>query len=417
MRLTPEELAMERGDKGPGVKRCMDMLIRFGEAMGATGLMPIVTAHTMPKEPPELLRELTESATETGVPTTLHPLMSAFSPVSCERMGLPDEYVKQEMAEHVQRSAIHKNLGFLQTYCCLPMLVGNLPLKGQAVSWIGSGAQLMANSVLGARCNRDGTVINIAAAMTGRVPKYGMMLDENRLAKVIVRFDDVEPGDLSVAQLGAVGYHVGALAGSRNVVFDGIPRDTELDRLKYLMAPLAVSGAVLLCHVVGVTPEAPSLEAATGGREPELEILVTARDIRATLDMFAVDEPVDLALFGCPHCTIMEINVLASLLQGKTLTTGKRLWIGTGHQIYRLAEVMGSAKTVEKAGGAFASSCMATIPDSPLPEDVRVVATTSFKAAHYIPRLTKGRVRATILDMDGCIDAVTGEPPSGGQAE
>ncbi len=410
MYLTPEEKAMAQGEYGPGIRRCMEILVKFGKAVGATELIPIASAHTMPKEPLQLLREMTDSAQKTGTLTTLHPLMSAFSPVSWQSMGLPQDFVDSEMAEHQARSRIYSRCGFQQTYCCLPMLVGNLPLKGQPVSWIGSGAQLMANSLLGARCNRDGAVVNLAAAMTGRAPRYGMFLDENRFAQVVVRFDNIAPEELTISQLGAVGYHVGALAGGRNVVFDGIPQGLGMDRLKHLMAPLPVSGAVCLCHVVGTTPEAPTLDAAVGNREPELTLHINHKDIRAALNMFtAGDAPVDLALFGCPHCTIAEIQNLSSLLSGKRVSNGKRLWIGAGHQMYHLANLMGCTDPIEEAGGVFASSCMATIPDAPLPEGVRVIATNSFKAAHYISRLSKGAVKVVIRDMEHCVAAVTGD--------
>lgn len=408
MDLTRKEAAMARGEYGPGIKKCMDILVKFGRAMGATSMLPIASAHTMPKEPPELLREMTEGAAETGVPTTLHPMMSAFNPVSWKSMGLPDDFALNELDQHEERTEIYQRCGFMPTYCCLPMLVGNLPLKGQPVSWIGSGAQLMSNSLLGARCNRDGTVVNLAAAMTGRAPRHGMYLDENRFAQVVVRFKDIAPEELSPAQLGAVGYHVGALAGGRNVAFDGIPKGLDLDRLKHLMAPLAVSGSVCLCHVVGTTPEAPTLDAATGEVKPELTLSVGSEDIRAALDLYSINAAeVDLAVFGCPHFTIEEAKTLASLVSGAKLASGKRLWVGMGHQMYGLAALMGITDAVEAAGGIFTSSCMATIPDCPIPADVRVVATNSFKAAHYITRLSKGRVRVVIGDMQQCVTAVT----------
>jgi hypothetical protein len=417
MLLNSEEQAMVRGDQGPGIKRCMDILVKFGEAVGAENMVPIASAHTMPKEPPELLREMTEGVNELGAPTTLHPLMSAFSPKSWKRMGISEEYANHELDQHGQRSEVYIRCGFLQTYCCIPMLVGNLPLKGEPVSWIGSGAQLMANSLLGARCNRDGTVVNLASAITGRAPNYGMFLDENRYGQVLVRFDGVDPGKLTLSQLGAVGYHVGAIAGGRNVVFDGIPKGMGLDRLKLLMAPLSVSGSVSMCHVVGTTPEAPALEAALGGGKPELTLEVGAEDINRALGMYSEGGlEVDMAVFGCPHCTIPEVKELVGLLSGKKLAQDKRLWIGLPHQMYRLAELMGYVQTVEKSGGVFASSCMATIPEAPLPEGVRVVVTNSFKAAHYITRLTKGNVKVLIGDMDQCIEAVTGGAWAGGVA-
>lgn len=415
MLLTQEEEAMARGEFGLGIQRCMEILVKFGNAMGAERLIPIASGHTMPKEPPELLRNLTEGVKSTGTFTTLHSLMDGFSPESCKKMGQPEAFVRQESADFAQRREVYLHDGFLQTYTCLPMLVGNLPRKGDFCSWIGSGSQLMLNSLIGARCNRDGTVMSLAAAITGRTPYYGLLVDENRHAEILVRFAGLDFDKLSPVQLGAIGYHLGAVAGNRNIVLDGVPRDMGLDRLKYLMAPLAVTGAVGMCHIVGMTPEAATVEEALGGKPPAQVVTVGMKEINACLAQYAhTGGDVDMAIFGCPHCMVTEIKYLAGLLDGRKLSSNRRLWIGLPHQHYKLAQLMGYTEPVEAAGGVFASSCMALIPNAPLPEGVKVVATNSFKAAHYISRLSKGRAKVVIGDMDRCIAAVTGGTWKGG---
>lgn len=417
MLLTKMEEAMVCGGHGPGVKRCMELLVKFGDSVGAERMVPLSCAHTMPKEPLELLEEMTEGVQRPGVPTSLHPLMSAFSPKSWEAMGLPEGFARGEAAVFEKRRENYLRCGFLETYTCLPMLVGNLPRKGDCISWIGSGAQLLANSVLGARCNRDGTVVNLASAVTGRAPYYGHFLDENRAGRVLVRFEGLDPAELSHAKLGAVGYHVGVLAGGANVIVEGVPGGCDIDYLKHLLAPMPVSGSVLLCHVVGVTPEAETLEEALGGRDPERVVMVGPKDVEAALGRFGANEAeVDMALFGCPHCSVEEVRTLAGLLDGRALVAGKRLWIGMPHQQYHLLKLMGVADRVEDAGGVFASSCMATIPDAPVPGGVHTIATNSFKAAHYITYLTKGRVKVLVGDMDACVDAVAGGRWKGGAA-
>lgn len=417
MLLTPQEKAMARGDFGPGIKRCMEILVKFGNAMGAEDFVPIASAHTMPKEPPELLRELTAGAKSTGTFTTLHSIMDAFSPEGCGKMGQPDAFVNSEMDLFKQRQEVYLDKNFMQTYTCLPMLVGNLPRKGQSVSWIGSGAQLMVNSLIGARCNRDGCVINLASAMTGRTPRYGLHLPENRYGEVLVTFKDLDPAELTPAQFGAIGYHLGAVAGSRNLVIDGIPDYMELDSLKYLMAPLAVTGAVAVCHIVGMTPEARTLDEALGGKKPAQSVVVDNAVIEKSMSKFSNYGPnVDMVILGCPHTSVTEMKKLAGLLDGRKLAQGKRLWIGLPHQQYKLIKLMGYADIIESAGGVFASSCMAAIPHAQLPENVKVVATTSFKAAHYITGLSKGRFNFLLGDMEQCIDSITGGSWKGGLA-
>lgn len=418
MLLTEHEQAMARGEYGPGIQRCMDILAKFGEAMGAKRLVPIASGHTMPKEPPELLERLTEGVSAVGAFTTLHALMDAFSPEGADRMGQPADFLKQERADFARRREIYQRCGFMQTYTCLPTLVGNAPRKGQLCSWIGSGSQLMLNSLVGARCNRDGTIINLASAIAGRTPLTGLLLDENRPAKVLVRFSGLDPAVLTPAELGAAAYHLGAVAGNRNVAVEGLPQDMPLERLKYFMAPLPVSGSVGLCHVVGMTPEAASRDQALDGRKPEQTVTLGPDEIAASLNQYAAPAgtEVDIALFGCPHTMVTEVQYLAGLLDGRKLAPGKRLWIGMPHQQHKLAQLMGYTQPVEDAGGVFASSCMACIPNAPLPESVRVLATNSFKAAHYITRLSKGRVKVVVGDMDQCVAAITGGTWKGGAA-
>lgn len=417
MILTKEETDMAEGKHGPGIERCMNMLIKLGEALGAEKMVPISSAHTMPNEPLELLAEMTEGVDHTGAFTTLHPWMSAFSPKNWQRMGIPEAFAEKELPICEQREAVYRRAGFYQTYSCLPMQVGNFPRKGDFLSWIGSGAQLLVNSLVGARCNRDGTIVTLASAITGRTPYHGLHLDENRYAQVRVTLDNIDPTRLTHAELGAIGYYIGAKAQNRNVVIDGLSRNLDFNQLKYLMAPLSVSGSVSICHISGVTPEAPDSATALAHREPAEVVIVGAAEIEQSMAQYAGDgEGADMAIFGCPHCTVPEAKRLAWLLDGKKIGVNQHLWIGMPYQMYYLARQMGYTQTIEKAGGCFASACMATIPESPIPDGVRTVVTNSFKAAHYITLLTKGRVNVLVGDMDACVNAVTGQKWKGGNA-
>ena len=448
MILDQEETAMVEGKFGPGVQKSMEMLVKFGSAFGAEKMVKIASAHVIPNIPIELLEQMTEGIRHPAVFTSLHPHMSAFSPESWAEMGIDAEYASRNLDMLNRRKKIFQEKGFFQTYTCFPAMVGNLPRKGDFISWIGSGGQVIVNSVLGARCNRDGAVISLAAAITGRAPYRGLFLDEERHARVQVRLHDIDVERLSQTELGAIGYFLGEQAQDRNVVIEGFNRDFNLDRLKYLMVPLSVTGAVGVCHIVGVTPEADTLEQALGGKMPGQVVDIDPDTIRHALARYqAVDlsaaqagalpsvrpascgeatsgpacaapvaardaTPADMraagmVLFGCPHLSINEVRHLAGLLARRHVRPGKRLWVGFAHQQYRLAEEMGYVQTIEQAGGTFASACMSAIPDAPIPESVDMILTQSFKAAHYLSRLTKGRVTVRIADMDACVDAIT----------
>ena len=406
MKLDQYEKDMLAGSYGPGRRRCMELLVKFGDAMGAERMEPLRSAHTMPKEPLELLQELTEGVDRLGVFTTLHPTMSAFCLRNWEAMGISPDFAETELPIHRQRQEIYTRAGFYQTYTCLPMLAGNIAGYKDSISWIGTGLQLIANSLLGARTNRDGTVVNLASAITGRTPYYGFHLDENRKAEVQIEVKGLDIGHMSAADLGAIGYWVGAKAQSRNVVFSNIP-NLDLDAVRYLMPPLSVSGSVGICHIVGLTPEAPSLEQALGNRPPQEVITVGADEVQEASAQYGMqDEETDQVLFGCPHCTISELGVVARLLEGRRLAPGKRLWIGTGYQTSELAAQMGFARTIEEAGGVFASACMSSIPQITIPTSAKVVATNSFKAAHYISGLSRNAIRVRVADVEECLEAI-----------
>ena len=408
MKLTQYEQDMADGKYGPGLQKAIRLLIRYGDACGAEEFVEITSAHTMPKEPPELLKEFTEGVEKLPVLTTLHPLMSSFSPEKWEAMGIPKEYAEQALKDIEERDEIYTRLGFLKTYSCLPMNMGNLPRTGDCISWIGSCAQILANSMLGARTNKDGTVVSLCAALTGRTPRTGLLLDENRLATILVKMEDglVLKGD---ADYGAFGYYIGTQVANKSIAVEGIDRTVTFDQLKYMIAPAAASGSIHVFHVIGVTPEAPTKEAAFGGKEPEMTITVTRQNLEDTKAMFPFDKDTqpDMVILGCPHITIQEAGVIANLLKGRKLKSGKRMWMAMGKPVYNLAETMGYTKDIENAGVVISDTCMATIPDSPIPVGTKVVMTNSFKGAHYIRSLQKDKVQIMIGDLEDCIEMIS----------
>jgi Uncharacterized conserved protein len=407
LKLTKYEEEMAAGKHGPGLQKAINILIKLGESCGAEKFVEIASAHVMPKEPPELLAQFTEGVDKLPVLTTLHPLMSAFNPDKWQEMGIKKDFALAETKDHEQREAIHRKLGFLKTYSCLPMHMGNLPRRGDCVSWIGSCAQILVNSIIGARTNKDGTIVSLCSALTGRTLYHGLLLDENRYAKVVVKLNnnvELKTDD----DYGALGYYVGEKVANKNIALVGIPKNISFDQLKYLIAPVAASGSIHICHVVGVTPEAPTMEAALGGQQPEQVITVGTTDIQQTKEKFnyGCKDKVDLVIIGCPHVTIEEVGHIAEILRGKKIGKQQRLWLAMGEPTYCLAKAMGYTDVIEKAGGVFSNTCMATIPDSPLPENVKTVMTNSFKAAHYITALQKGKVKVVVGSLENSLHSL-----------
>lgn len=429
MQLTETEQAFLAGEAGRGVQKCMQVLVNFSRAFGADKLVKIASAHVIPNIPLGLLEECTQDVDSLPVMTTLHPHMSAFCPSAWQDMGIDAHYANSQLADVKRRAVLFAEKGFNQTYTCYPAMVGSLPKKGDYLSWIGSGGQVLVNSTIGARCNRDGALLTLASAITGRSPYHGLFLDEHRRAQVHVTFAGIDANRLSKSELSAIGYYLGAKAKNHNVVVEGIERDISMDYLRQLMIPLTVTGAVGVCHVPGLTPEADSVAEALGG-QPPIKHIVVDRDVlkqslatyapqktEAAIPISVVQQGVsitrssplsatDMVVLGCPHLSIQEVRLIAQLLNDKTIPSHRHLWIGLAHQQYQLAKEMGYTQTIESAGGIMVSACMSTIPDSPVPADVSTLMTSSMKAAHYITQLNQSRISVAVADIEQCIQSL-----------
>jgi len=220
------------------------------------------------------------------------------------------------------------------------------------VAWIESSAIAFANSVLGARANRLTTGLDKAAAITGRVPCFGFLLDENRRGNALVR---VEFTPRTLTDYGTVGYIIGKYFGDKVPVIEGLPADTTTNELKVLGAAAAARGAVALYHCVGLTPEARTRDEALGRSKTEDEIKIGPKEISQVLQEIntAKDEYFDAVLLGCPHPHINEVRELASLLSGRQLRSGIRFWIFISDDVLLLARHLGYAKVIEAAGAEF----------------------------------------------------------------
>ncbi len=390
MFLTREEEDILAGKKGHGLQKALSLLVKYGDAFGADRLVPIASAHVWAIDPYEFLEDITEGVIRAGTSiVTTHPYTGCFDPDTWRDMGVPADFAMAETELAKKRSSIIKRLNFLPTFTCLPNLVGNFARKGQILSWMGSGVQIMANSFTGARAQREGIVSVLASAITGKTPYMGLLKQENRWAQMVVKLDGIDIERCNEADLQAIGYYVGSRARDKNIVLDGIPSWFSFEQLKNLMVPLAVSGSVGICHISGVTPEAPTVEDALGGRKAEEEIIVGKEQVDEVYSKYSGTdgELVPLTVLGCAHLTISEIGQVASLLEGKKVSKNSRLWLGTAEQILALARRTGYADSIERAGGVFARSCMAGIPFGQFPKGTDVVATNSIKAAHYIQRI------------------------------
>jgi predicted aconitase len=404
LELTAAEQAMLRGDAGPGVQQAIEMVVALGRIYGARRLVPIASAQVsgvsyknLGQAGLDFLEEWAALGAEARVPATLNP--AGMDLVAWQSLGFDPEFARRQQAV----IAAYQRLGVQPTCTCTPYLVGHVPARGQHVAWAESSAVSYANSVLGARTNREGGPGALAAAIVGRTACYGLHLDGGRLPTAIV---DVRCPVDSEADLGALGYLVGRRIRNGVPYFRGLDLGSLHAGFKTLGAAMAASGAVALYHVEGQTPEAR----AGGLLAPGLETIVVDDLAPGYAALDGPSPGVDLVSLGCPHASLAEIEAAASYLGGRRLRAA--LWITTARATRRAAEQAGLVAPIEAAGGrVVADTCLVVAPVADL--GFRTLATNSAKMAFYTPSHSGLSVRFGSLAQ--CLQAaVTGRWPAAG---
>lgn len=403
MNLTDLENRMADGEFGEAVRYSMEILIKVGETYGAETLAEVRSVHTAAVYP-ELLAavEMMEGFADKGgkfkVPATTNP-----AHLPCNFNKCPDLTETGEYLEKARRIvAAIERMGVIPTYSCTPYFQGNTPRVGQDIAWVESSAICYANSVLGARTNRLTMGLDIAAAITGRIPRFGLHLDENRRANALVKME-FKPKNLT--DYGTIGFIVGKYFGDKVPVIDGLPASTTPNELKMLGAAAATRGSVGLFHAVGLTPEAPSLEVACQGQKPSVEMKIGEEEISKILPDISTAKSADFdaVLIGCPHPTIEEIRELADLLIGKRIKPRLKFWIFAAPDVIHLARLRGYASIIEEAGAQLIGGDCILFFDTK-PWGWKNVMTNSAKYANILPS-EPTCMDVIYSDIAGCVNA------------
>ena len=379
MHLTKEEERMYEGEEGSAVAKSMEILVALGDIYGAEKLVSISSAQisgvsykTIGDAGLEYLQELSVDA-HVRVPSTLNP--AGVDLEIWKELGFSEEFTLKQQAI----VEAYQKMGVSTTCTCTPYLVGNVPTLGSHIAWSESSAVCYANSVLGARTNREGGPGALSAAICGRTAEYGYHLDEARKPVLVVDVDT----ELQGSDYGALGYLVGNKVGG-GVPYFKFENHPGTDQLKWLGAALASSGSVALYHVENVTPESSWAKQYTLNEEIET-ISIGREDINETRAALTTsDEKPDLICVGCPHASLEEIKKVSDLLKGRKIKN--MVWVCTSISIKAAADRMGYTETIEKAGGKLVcDTCMVVAPVEQL--DYKVVGVDSAKAANYVPNM------------------------------
>ena len=376
MDLTSEEQAMLAGEQGPATRKAMEILVALGTIYGADCMLPVtsvqvagVSYDNLGEAGLHFLREMADGGGRARALTTLNP--AGMDVENWRRLGISPKF-----AENQKRVIdAYARMNIITTCTCTPYLSGNLPHFGEHIAWAESSAVCYANSVLGARTNREGGPSALAAALTGRTPAYGLHLEENRKPGLTVQVD----ARLADAHhFGALGKAIGQkleAAGEKTIPYILGVENASLEELKSFCASLATYGGAGLFHMQGITPET-SLVVLPANR---IEISQSHLDS----EIASLNEPfsgeVDFVSLGCPHLSIKEIARLAELLQGRSVA--KEFWITTSRPVKHIADFMGYTQIIEESGAKFAVDTCCVV--APIQGRFKVMATDSAKACYY----------------------------------
>jgi len=403
MFLTDEEKRMLDGTHGKGVMKAMELLVALGKAFDAERMIPVTRAHVAlsgQEGDTYWCGLLADGGARCKVPPTTNPAWDVAS------LTKRYEVTESELELALRTVEVYRRIGAHLTFCCTPGLATNVPNFGEHVAFSESSATPYVNSVLGARSNRESSVSALAAAVVGKTPLYGLHLDENRKGQFLV---DVEPSMEDTYDWGMLGWFVGRFCGNRVPVlrFRNLAGRPTPESLLYLGAELNTSGAVPMYHIVGLTPEAPTLEAAFGGRVPQSELVVTAKDLEEQQE--AISEkagPVNLVMLGCPHYSYRQIREIERLMAGRRVREGVGFWVLTSFDALELANRSGERERLAALGVELvADTCI----DEPCWKSFEggLGVTDSPKCAYYRERRGQPFV---IRRLSECVEAaVLGE--------
>jgi predicted aconitase len=406
VRLSDRDRALLAGAEGPAGRLAMRIVVEMGRVAGAAGLIDVSSAHIdgclyHGRAGLDFAERLLRDGAAVRVPTTLN--------VASLDLLHPDRFRGDPETATAARRLMdaYVAMGCRQTWTCAPYQLPERPGLGQHVAWAESNAIVFANSVLGARTARYGDFIDICAAITGRVPDAGLHRTDRRRGQLVfdVRAlpDRLCDQDLLYPLLGHL---IGARAGRLVPVVDGLPAGVTEDRLKAVGAAAASSGEVGLVHVVGSTPEAPTLAEALHHRPPLEVVEVTPAMLGAARDQLTTAAAGETGLVGVnvgtPHFSEAEFGQLVALLGGRSVHPEVEFYASTGRHVLARIQAVGWAAALEAAGVRLVvDTC--TYVTSILEQTSGVVMTSSAKWAWYAPGNLG--VRVALGSLRECVES------------
>lgn len=380
MYLSKEEERILNGEEGYARQKSMEILASLGDIYGADKLIPVTSCQIAGASYKTIgdagLFFISEFAKTSKI-----RVKATLNPIGMDSIGWQRMKIKREFAEkQLEILDAYLKMGIDCSCTCTPYLIGNRPDCGEHIAWSESSAISFANSVLGAKTNREGGPSSLASSIIGKTPNYGFHLERNRKAGIIV---DVKTEIKKFSDVGALGNYVGTIIGNKIPYFKNLSLDS--DKLKSLGASMAASGSVALYHVDGITPE------SNKAIDDDLEkIEVGKEEIEESKCKLNSSDDMELICIGCPHCSVGEVKEALNIFKKEGRTFKGDIWICTSRYVKNELERTGVAQELEKYAKLLADTCMVV---APIEDNYSRTATNSGKAAVYLPSLCKQKVR------------------------
>lgn len=407
--LSAKDHEMLRGDRGPATKMAMSIVARMAEVADAKELLDISGAHIdstvyIGEAGLEFAERLASLGAKVAVPTTLN--VSGLDEHHWQEWAVPSDWARQAYRQMVA----YRSMGTIPTWTCAPYQTEMRPLFGQQIAWGESNAIAFANSVLGARTERYPDLFDICCAITGRAPAIGLHLTENRAGQLLFRLVNVpQPLQESDDFYAVLGHLIGKATLDKIPVIDGITARPDEDQLKAFGAAAASSGGVALFHMIGITPEAPTLEAAFQGKPPTEKIDITLDRLKeARRELTHTDSSrLDMVVLGSPHFSLAEFKRLAPMLKDKQKHPNVKFLVTSSRAMTQLAQKAGWLEPLQAFGAQITvDTCILTSPM--LPQEIKHLMTNSAKFAYYTPGLLGRKI--AFGSLQDCVNsAVAGE--------
>jgi cis-L-3-hydroxyproline dehydratase len=436
MKLTTYEQEMLDGKHGDGRQFAMEKLVDFGRAIGAEEMVPVTFVHyigclkDLPRSAPEykhfewgqglliepLFKMNAKVTDDPHVTCTTDPFMHQLD--RYEEPGTPwnNRFFKMPKVIHeasVRGYEFMQESGWVPAHSCTPQFNTVTPKCGEYAASCESSCATYLNTIMGVHSNRENVVTGMYAAYTGVLPKYGMLLEENRRPKVIFDLDDEIKQKIvdDPADWAALGGAIAMRVNNRLPAVTNMPERLSTSAAKALTACASPGMNDPMLHLIGITPGSPTLEAAFGGSIPEgvERIRITLDDMKQVYRDLrtAKTDKVDIVHMGCPHLTYEEIRQISRALKGKKVSKDVMLWVQTDTPSYHMARHYGEARIIEEAGGKiYHQTCAGMNMLSVDWGGDFNLATNSFKQIKIFGGLGHGTIFGSLPDLINA--AVTG---------